>query len=284
MPKKPKNIPIIAKSKHGEGIFISTMSVEDTDLFEDVKHSHRDDYHLFSLQLKGTTSLEIDFQKYTIESSSVFYIHPNQVHRVVSFENVSFSSLAITNASLSQENLKLLEEITPVKPLLLPEEKLSMVSEVVSLCLKFSERKEEKLYHSLLKDSCNVLVSLVASYYLEETHSADKLSRFETITKSFKAILERNFSTIKKPTEYAQLLNISTPYLNECIRNTTGYSVTHHIQQRIILEAKRLLYHSDNSVKEIASDLGYDDYPYFSRLFTKVAGISPLAFRNKNLE
>ncbi len=284
MPKKQANIPIIAKSQNGEGIFISTMSVADTDLFEDVKHSHRDDYHLFSLQLEGTTSIEIDFQKYTIEPSSIFYIHPNQVHRVVSFENVSFSSLAITNASLSQENLKLLEEITPVKPLLLPEEKLSMVSEVVSLCLKFSERKEEKLYHSLLKDSCNVLVSLVASYYLEETHSADKLSRFETITKSFKAILERNFSTIKKPTEYAQLLNISTPYLNECIRNTTGYSVTHHIQQRIILEAKRLLYHSDNSVKEIASDLGYDDYPYFSRLFTKVAGISPLAFRNKNLE
>jgi AraC-like DNA-binding protein len=150
--------------------------------------------------------------------------------------------------------------------------------------MKFSERKEEKLYHSLLKDSCNVLVSLVASYYLEQTHSVDKLSRFETITKSFKGILERNFSTIKKPTEYAQLLNISTPYLNECIKNTTGYSVTYHIQQRIILEAKRLLYHSDNSVKEIAAELGYDDYPYFSRLFTKVAGISPLAFRNKNLE
>ncbi len=284
MPKKSKNIPIIAKSENGEGIFISTMSVKDTDQFEDVKHSHRDDYHLFSLQLKGTTSFEIDFQKYTIESPSIFYIHPNQVHRVVSFENVSFNSLAITNASLSQENLQLLEEITPVKPLLLSPEKLSMVSEVVSLCLKFSERKEEKLYHSLLKDSCNVLVSLIASYYLEETYLADKLSRFETITKSFKVILERNFSTIKKPTEYAQLLTISTPYLNECIKNTTGYSVTHHIQQRIVLEAKRLLYHSDNSVKEIAAELGYDDYPYFSRLFTKVAGISPLAFRNKNLE
>ncbi|MBF4465815.1 helix-turn-helix transcriptional regulator [Flavobacterium sp. LC2016-12] len=284
MPKKPKNIPIIAKSESGEGIFISTMLVEDTDQFEDVKHSHRDDYHLFSLQLKGTTSFEIDFQKYTIESPSIFYIHPNQVHRVVSFENVSFSSLAITNASLSQENLKLLEEITPVKPLLLSPEKLSMVSEVVTLCLRFSERKEEKLYHSLLKDSCNVLVSLIASYYLEETHSADKFSRFETITKSFKVLLEHNFVAVKKPTEYAQLLNISTPYLNECIKNTTGYSVTHHIQQRIILEAKRLLYHSDNSVKEIAGELGYDDYPYFSRLFTKVAGISPLAFRNKNFE
>lgn len=284
MPKKPKNIPIIAKSQNGEGIFISKMTVEDTDLFEDVKHSHRDDYHLFSLQLQGTTSLEIDFQKYTIEPYSVFYINPNQVHRVVSFENVSFSSLAITNASLSPENLKLLEEITPVKPLLLSEEMFSMILEIVSLCLKFSERKDEKLNQSLLKDSCNLLVSLIASQYLEQSQSADKLSRFETITKSFKGILERNFVSVKKPTEYAQLLNISTPYLNECVKNTTGYSVTHHIQQRIILEAKRLLYHSDTSVKEIAAELGFDDYPYFSRLFTKVAGIPPLAFRNKNLD
>ncbi len=284
MPKKPKNIPIIAKSQGGEGVFISTMTVEDTNQFEDVKHSHRDDYHLFSLQLKGTTSIEIDFQKYTIEPSSVFYINPNQVHRVLSFENVSCSNLAITNASLSSGNLKLLEEITPLKPLSLSEERFSMISEVVSLCLKFSERKDEKLYHSLLKDSCNLLVSLIVSEYLEQSQLNDKPSRFEVITKSFKVLLERNFISVKKPTEYAALLNISTSYLNECIKNTTGYSVTHHIQQCIILEAKRLLHHSGNSVKEIASELGYDDYPYFSRLFTKVAGISPMAFRNKNLE
>jgi YesN/AraC family two-component response regulator len=42
------------------------------------------------------------------------------------------------------------------------------------------------------------------------------------------------------------------------------------------------LYHSDTSVKEIATALGYDDYPYFSRLFTKATGTTALTFRNKN--
>ncbi|MBB5636811.1 methylphosphotriester-DNA--protein-cysteine methyltransferase [Pedobacter cryoconitis] len=79
-----------------------------------------------------------------------------------------------------------------------------------------------------------------------------------------------------------QKLNISTHYLNECVKNTTGQSISSHIQQRIILEAKRLLYHSDKSIKEIAAELGYDDYPYFSRLFTKVAGMSPKVFKKKN--
>jgi AraC-like DNA-binding protein len=83
---------------------------------------------------------------------------------------------------------------------------------------------------------------------------------------------------------YAGSLNISTPYLNECVKTTTGYSVSWHIQQRVVLEAKRLLYHSDKSIKEIAGELGYDDYSYFTRLFVKVSGLTPVAFRNKNLE
>ena len=87
---------------------------------------------------------------------------------------------------------------------------------------------------------------------------------------------------MKSPAEYAKTLNISSAYLNECVKSTTGNSVSYYIQQRIILEAKRLLYHSGKSVKEIAVELGYDDYPYFSRLFSKVTGMTALAFRNKN--
>ena len=87
--------------------------------------------------------------------------------------------------------------------------------------------------------------------------------------------------TTKRPTQYADTLNISSDYLNECVKNTTGNSVSYQIQQRIILEAKCLLYYSDKSVKEISFELGYDDYPYFSRLFTKVAGITALDFRKQ---
>lgn len=272
----------------GEGIFVGRITTEDFHLykqfegFDNIKQSHRDECHLFFLQEKGTTSIEIDFQKHTIKPLSVIFIHQNQVHRILSFKNATVSIWAISDENLNPEYLKLLEDISPAKPSTLKKEKFSVISEALSLCTKLSERKDEKLYHSLLNGSCNTLVGLVISQYLVQSKPLDKLSRFEIVTKAFKELLERNFVTAKSPTEYAQQLNISSPYLNECVKKTTGHSVSHHIQQRVILEAKRLLYHSDKSVKEIATALGYDDYPYFSRLFTKVVGMSALVFRNKN--
>jgi len=77
---------------------------------------------------------------------------------------------------------------------------------------------------------------------------------------------------------------VSTSYLNECVKKTTGFSVSYHIQQRILLEAKRLLFHSEQAVKEVAVALGFEDIAYFSRFFKKHVGMSALAFRNTNHE
>lgn len=285
MQKKNKSIPVnMTAGSFGTGISVSTTFIKTSHPHQEVERAHRDDYHLFLIQQKGTTTIEIDFREYTLKPSTVVYIHPSQVHRVGTFKNSTFSSLAINNENLGPGYLELLEGITPVKPLVLKKEVFSIVSETVSLCIKFSERKNEKLYHAILKDGCNTLVGYIASQYLAQSKPADKFSRFEVVTKNFKATLEQNFATVKSPMAYAGLLNISTPYLNECVKNTTGHSVSYHIQQRVILEAERLLYHSDKSIKEIATELGYDDHSYFTRLFSKVAGLSPQAFRNKNRE
>ena len=251
---------------------------------DEAKLAHREDRHSFFILESGTVIVEIDFQEYQIIAPSAVYMHPDQVHRLLKFENVTVSSLAINNESLNPAYQKILENLTPAKPLLLEKDIFALICDAVSLCIKFSERRSDKLYPLLLKDSCNALVALLTSQYLALAKSTDTASRFKLVANAFKLLLENNFTSIKSPTAYAQKLNISTPYLNECVKNVTGYSVSYHIQQRVVLEAKRLLYHSDKSVKEISTELGYDDYPYFSRLFTKAAGITPLTFRNKNLE
>lgn len=284
MPEKVKTIPVNSiADEFGAGVSILKASIEDSSSIEGLEHAHRHDAHLFFLLERGTITMEIDFQAFKIVSPSIIYMHPNQVHRMRgTIKNVTACGWTINNECLNPEYLKLLEDIVPAKPLLLNNETYAIFDEATSLCLKLSERRHEKLYQALLKGSCNTLVGLILSQYLKHSKSADTLSRFETIHKAFKTMLEHNFITVKTPTAYAQAFNISTPYLNECVKKVTGHSVSYHIQQRNVLEAKRLLYHSDKSVKEIASELGYDDYPYFSRLFTKVSGMSALTFRNTN--
>ncbi len=283
--KKKKSIPLNSfNDKYRDGIIIARALLNGLPNSKEVEQSHRDDGHLFILQEEGTTFIEIDFQKHQIEAPALIYIHPNQVHRLIKFKNAKVGSWIITSENLHQEYLSFLEDITPVKFLSLKKEQVSIISETLSLCINLSERKDEKLYYSILKESCNTLVALVISQYLGLSKSSTQSSRYTVINKAFKLALEQNYVAIKSPSEYAKKLNISTSYLNECVKTATGHAVSYHIQQRVILESQRLLYHSDKSIKEISNELGYDDHSYFIRLFTKVTGMTPLAFKNKNLD
>lgn len=260
-----------------QGISVDKVSFEKNDF----KESHRDEGHTFYILERGTVHIEIDFQRHEITAPAAVYMHPDQVHRMVYFENITVCSLSIKDENLNPEYLKLLEEISPSKPLELVDVTNSTLSDIFSLCYNFSIQKNNKLHYSLLKDSCNTLVAFLISQFLDQNKQKSNFSRFEIVAKSFKQLLEKNYRTSKSPSGYADHLNISTSYLNECVKNTTGYSVSQHIQNRIVLEAKRMLYHSDKSVKEISFQLGYENYPYFTRIFTKATGMSPLSFRNK---
>ncbi|MPS64808.1 MAG: AraC family transcriptional regulator [Chryseobacterium sp.] len=283
MTGRSKYIPIKTLDKEfDKGIAVGKYPIADLQLSEEARNSHRHDYHFFILQEKGTSHFEIDFERYHIKEPSLIYIAPNQVHRVLKAKNIELCLLAINDENLQPEYLKLLQEISPAKPLSLSSKHFSLISQAFLLCINLFQEKENKLYLSSLKDGCNTLTSLFLSQYLEKSKQIDIISRFDLVSKAFKLALEKNFIKNKRPADYAQNLNISVSYLNECVKNTTGFPVTYHIQQRVILEAKRLLYHSNKSVKEIADELGYEDYAYFSRLFNKITGMTALTFRNKN--
>jgi AraC-like DNA-binding protein len=76
------------------------------------------------------------------------------------------------------------------------------------------------------------------------------------------------------------MLNISISHLNALIKEQSGKTVMMHVHDRQTLEAKRLLYSTSMSVKEIAFDLGFKDASYFNRFFKRVASVTPLAYRN----
>ncbi|EDM37655.1 transcriptional regulator, AraC family protein [Pedobacter sp. BAL39] len=283
--KKANSIPVKQIADAFEnGIVVGQIPPDIAQYLEaETEHAHRHDAHFFALHERGKIEMEIDFEAYQGDPCSLLYIHPSQVHRLFKVgEDVVGYILAIGTEAINPVYLAILEQINPAKAIQLDEPNFARLREAMLLCISLFERKKDRLYDSVLKDGCNTLIGLIVSEYLDISAPADKFSRFELITRAFKVALGVHFLTKKRPADYADELNISIAYLNECVKNATGLSVSQHIQLRVILEAKRLLYHSNKSIKEIAFELGYDDYAYFSRLFKKANGVTALTFREKN--
>lgn len=97
----------------------------------------------------------------------------------------------------------------------------------------------------------------------------------------FLMLLESNFQTVTNIDFYAGKLGISSKRLNQILKEKLNKTGTQIIHDRIILEAKRRMIHSDVTIKEIAYELGFTDRPYFSRFFKKQTGDTPEEFQKK---
>lgn len=249
--------------------------------FAVIPHPHRDDYYVFLFQESGISSTFIDFKEYQIIGAAVGCVLPGQVHIVGKTEHVRGWFLAVDGSLIADEYRDMLEELSRGQTAyILPDG----VARDLTACLSTLHRRlqntvsanSQKIIHALV----SACVGMITEIIQRNTHpTSDK--RYRTITMQFKILLAANFRSIKRPQEYASLLNISTVYLNEAVKNTLGMSVSEYIQAAITLEAKRLLYYTNMTVKEIAFSLGYNDYAYFSRLFTKVTGMNPTSHRKK---
>lgn len=285
MAKKVQDIPVnILPKGTSRGIMMLRKYFDGYPDNEQVRRSHRDHGYTFILQETGITHIEIDFQTYSIQAPAIIYLHPNQVHRIIAFEKAELSTWIIEEENLHPEYLKMLNNLVPVSALVLSHETLSILSQMVAVSYTLLTKLEANLYHNTLKESINTLAAFITSLYHAQFHLPENHNRFNIVARAFEKELELRYKTVKRPALYADFLNLSVSYLNECVKIATGQSISNNIHQRIILEAKRLLYHSDKSVKEIANELGYDDYSYFIRLFVKVTGSKPLHFRRKNRE
>lgn len=99
------------------------------------------------------------------------------------------------------------------------------------------------------------------------------------ILQHLKDAIEKDFRKKHSPSEYAEALNISAKALARITKNYFNKTLTELISERIVIEAKRELYLTKKSVKEIAYELGYEDEHYFSRFFKTNADVSPQLYR-----
>ena len=81
---------------------------------------------------------------------------------------------------------------------------------------------------------------------------------------------------------FADRVHLSANYFGDLIKKETGKTAQEYVQLKLINRAKDLLHHPDKSINEIAYELGFKYPHHFSRMFKKIAGLSPTDYRGAN--
>ncbi|MBW8683194.1 AraC family transcriptional regulator [Chitinophaga rhizophila] len=100
----------------------------------------------------------------------------------------------------------------------------------------------------------------------------------------FFSIVEQKYMEYKLVAEYAGELAVTPNHLNEMVKKVSGFPASHHIRQRVVLEAKRLATYSGSSMKEIAYSLGFDDIAHFSKFFKNFSGSSFTDYKKEAMQ
>jgi len=285
MPKR-RSIPIHSLDKVNQlGILIRRFTGINPET--DPNLAHRDENYLFMVMEQGRARLVVDFKTITASGKTIFCILPGQVHHGISAHNVRAWVVAVNADLVHKQYQPVLEQQLPqLLPLPVNATAIGRMGQCIKLLQEVHESANSSTFQQQATRSLlDAFIAMFAEgYAAADPGTGNSHPRTVIITRQFKGLLSKNYKTMKSPGAYAAALNISTSYLNEAVKDTTGLPVSYWIQQEVVIEAKRLLYYTDKTVKEIAYELGFDDHAYFSRLFVKAEGITALTFRKQYRE
>lgn len=282
-----EQIQLVQLPAKTRGIEIFRMTEEMIPFLEKeiVSSPHRHDHYTCFFVEEGTIDHNIDFIDVRVEGPSLLVSYPGQMHQVKGMNRFEGWILAFDPKFIHETaSASIQESFSDIILIQFNPEQLRWFSSLFELISSEVEEGDSSIKNPIIGHLVNGFFSKTASLFQlqEKELILEYSSRSIEIVKIFRRLVREQFITLKKPSEYSERMNISVSYLNDTIKLITGFSATNFIQQEVFREAQRLLCFTNKSIKEIAFQLGYEDYKYFIRLFSKSVGVSPSNFRKQN--
>ena len=256
--------------------------------YSQISHNpHRISYYQLILIISGEGNFGVDTKKYRFNSRTFLSASKGQIE-VFEFDNnvtgyvVLFSDEFICRYPEDIgwiNNLKLFDRSID-SPLINVSN--SEYSELLILLKRMES--EYNTEDDFAKDE--ILMNLLRIFLLKSERikrnkipeSTMEMESLRYLVK-FMKLLEENYDNSRSVTFYADSLNITCKKLNQITSSYWGKSAKQVIEERVLLETKRLLIHTCRSIKEIGSSLGFDDPTNFNKFFKKYVKVTPATFR-----
>lgn len=245
---------------------------------------HKHNYYEIVWIKEGRSKHIIDDHTIDLFSDIIFFMSPGQVHVFEEYDSVKgdclmfteeFFILNFTNKEALQK-LSFLNKSFKLPYVELNKETKTVLAPVLKLIYaEFSRKDYSKL---VLSSLLYVFLNSMQRNYNDQKEIHNALGKVDVFTK-FKEMVDFSFKTEKSVSYYASRLFVTPHQLNKIVKTIAGSTTTEIIHERTMLEAKRMLVHTQLPIGQIADQLGFKDFSYFSRQFKKHNGITPDKYR-----
>lgn len=240
-------------------------------------HKHDAYYEMIFLS-QGEGFHRIESDKFMISTPDFYFLKPGQLH-YWQFTSIPKGFVMLLNNkefdTINENGLiDLIRKLTDTTRLKIQPEKfpIHLLEEIFNE-FQLNTRYSKEIIHGLLKALLGRLLQI-------KNENSDNKSLPQPIYEKFVQLLITECPRFHKVNEFADLLNTTPQNLNSLCRKQTGKSSREIIIHQLLLEAKRYILHTDNTINEIAEILSFTDASNFVKFFKKHENMTPIQFRN----
>jgi AraC-like DNA-binding protein len=243
---------------------------------------HRIDFHVVMLFGAGPVRHMVDFTEYEAMAGDLLWIRPGQVHRFSRSSEYRGTVLTMQPGFLPRSTVEATGLYRYDLPPLLRPDAAQLAGLQAALAQLLREYEDTSTLPLSLHTA--VLRHALTAFLLRLAHlaasSAQALrQRSDSTFTLFRDAVERDFATNHSVSAYADALGYSRRTLVRAVRAATGETPKAFIDKRVVLEAKRLLAHTELPIGRVGVAVGFPDAANFSKFFHQHTDQTPAAFR-----
>ena len=256
-----------------------------------VEYPHRHDFYEVLYLSGGSGYYIIDSNKYKIEPPCIFFMTPGQTHKLELSQDIDGYIFLFTPDFylLNQSNKNRLlsfpffHSVTRQNPPLFlsqPDDDTFIKNLFIRgcSCVKTNAPSEE-----IIRSLLDLLLLTCAQLYPKEYNVLPNNKGHITV-KKFMLLIEESYQQNLKVNDYASMLSITANHLTQLVKQITGKTTNEILQEKNILEIKRLLLYTNLTITEIAAKMNFTDQSYLTKYFKKCTGLTPLQYRSESMK
>jgi AraC family transcriptional activator of pobA len=246
-------------------------------------HRH-EGLHQFQVLTDGAMTTTLDGERHVLKAPAALMVAPGMVHSFVYDVDSIGSQVTVPSeslASLSAHSPALAQRLSQKLVL----DAAALGGDVAECVQRFAVLGEEFMAQRTGRaEALQAHLKLLALWFLRRqdaiSGSGRRQALRDTLVQRYRSLVELHYAEHQPLCFYAEMLGVTADHLSRVCRATTSTSALELLHERVALEAKRMLLHTETTVAEVAGQLGFADVGYFSRFFKATTGIAPSAYRD----